>query len=458
MTKRLIFLSRRLHPLSWREPRALAAAALGVWLTMAGRAEEAPVTITAEAPAGLAETATKLRQALFHVQIQAGSQVVPQVGFFIDDKGLAICPLESLHTKTVPVFRTGEGGRDVLKQPVVLKVFSDQGLALVRFEHKPAASLKLSGEPAEVGTWLAVVPSGYSNGGSLPAAVAAPVVAHRITHNVSTTNPPRPPLKQFSIGVGNSPSYKLVLRPGAPLVNVRGEVVATFTGAQAMPGQTLQLAHPLPEFPAMIAEAVKAASPRKLPLAIEDLGMDPAMFSEEYLLMGISAINGDLAKARQLARKVVGKFPNSMLARSSEFGFATQQVLSGLMPADGLVELAKQSLPPEPSTALDQAAYHERLGQALMQEGRLDEALASLRKSNELDSRAMACITLAPLHEKRGELEQAETYWKMATTLDAERIGFWERYQRVLTERNKWKEADAVRDHIYLLENLYRSR
>jgi hypothetical protein len=455
MMKKFKSVFSRLQPMP---SRVLQAAALGMLLATAVQAEEASVAITEDVPAGLVETAEKLRPALFFVLLQAGDKVVPQVGFFIDDKGMALCPLDPLHAKPVPVFRVGEGKSEVLKSPVVLEVFPDQGLALVKFDHKPAASLKISGETPVVGTWLAVVPSGNTRGGSLAGAIAAPIVAHRITHNVSLTNPPHPPQKQFSMGVGNSPASQLVLRAGAPIINGRGEVVATFAGAQAMPGQTLQLAHSLAGFPAMMEVALKKPPPRKLPLASEDLGLDPAILSDEYLLMGMSAVTGDLAKARQLARKLVEKFPNSMIARSSEFGFATQQVLSGQAQADGLVEIAKRSLPPEPSTALDQAAYHERMGQALMQEGRLDEAMASLRKSHELDSRAMACITLAPLHEKRGELEQAEHYWRLATTLDADRIGFWDRYQHVLTARGKWKEADAAQDRIFLLENLYRSR
>jgi hypothetical protein len=55
-------------------------------------------------------------------------------------------------------------------------------------------------------------------------------------------------------------------------------------------------------------------------------------------------------------------------------------------------------------------------------------------------------------------LEQAENYWRQATTLNPERISYWERYQGILAARQKRKEADAAQERVYLLEDLYRSR
>lgn len=215
---------------------ALMAAAFAVVLGAAGQAQEVPVAISAEMPAGLEEKTTKLRAALFFTLPPAGDEVVPYVGFFIDGKGLALCPLEPLHTKTVPVFRTGAGEQAVLKKPVVLEVFPDEHMALVKFDYTPTAMLTVSKEPASVGTWVAVGPSVFTEGGS----VAGPIVAHRITQNFSTAKPPRPPQKQCSIALGRNPSYARLLLPGAPIINGRGEVVAAFAGSQAMPGQTLR--------------------------------------------------------------------------------------------------------------------------------------------------------------------------------------------------------------------------
>jgi hypothetical protein len=441
-----------------RKSRPLMAAALSLVMATEGRSQEPPAAITAEVPAGLLESATKLRPALFFSLLPLGDKVVPHVGFFIDDKGLALCPLWPLHAKPIPAFRTGEGKSEVLKSPAVLEVFPEQMLALVKFDHKPAASLTLAREPAAVGTWVAVVPSGFTGGGMLSGSAAGPIMAHRITHNVSTTHPPRPPQKEFSIAIGNGPTYQRLLRPGSPMINGRGEVVAAFGGSQSMPGQTLQLALPLGGFPARIEEAIRKGERLKPPLAVEDLGLDPAVLSEEYRLMGASGAVGDTAKARQLARDLVGKFPNSMTARLNEFGYASREVSAGRARAEELVDLAKRSPPQESATALDQAAYHEQLGQALMQAGRPDEAMVSLRKSQELDSRAMACIALAPLYEKAGDLAKAEDCWREATTLDAERIAFWDHFQRILSARGKLKEAAAAQERVFLLEDLYRSR
>jgi hypothetical protein len=327
----------------------------------------------------------------------------------------------------------------------------------VKFDHRPQAWLTITRETPGIGTWVAVVPSGFTGGGPLPEAVSGPIVAHRITSG-SITHPPRPSHKQFSLAMGNNPSYAPTLTPGAPIINGRGEVVAAFSGSQPMPGQTLRLANPLAEFPAQIDASVKKGNHRKLPLAIVDSGLDPVIFNDTFRLMRGSAMARDLEQERSLARKALEEFPDSRVARSHEFGVAAQQVIAGSSNPDELLDLAKNSQPPASASPADQAAYYERLGQALVHAGRTEEAIAALRKSNDLDQWALACMTLAVIHESRRELELAEDYWRQATLMNPERISYWDRYQGVLAARKKWKEADAAQDRVYLLEDLYRSR
>jgi hypothetical protein len=432
----------------------MIAAAMAGMLVMAGHAQDQPVAIEAEVPAGLLEAAVKLRPGTFYTLPKLHGNLVPKVGFFIDDNGLALCPLEPLHVTPVPVFRTGERDSDILKNPVVLEVFPDQSLALLKFDHKPSASLKIAKEAAKTGTWVAAVPSGLTDGGS----VAGPIVSHRIANLESQTSPPRPPQKQFLVAVGSGPVYRDLLRPGAPMINERGEVVATYSGSQVVPGQTLQLASPLETLPARIEEAVKNPNRRSLPLALKDLGLDPAILSEEFLLFHQSASQGDASIARNLARKLVETFPASRAAKSNEFGFTQGEVGAGTAHAHDLLDLAKRMEPPESATALEMAAHHVRLGEALLLANRLEEGVASLLKSEELDSEAMACVILAGFYEARGELELAEKYWRQATTLEQERISYWDALERVLGARGKWKEAAAAQERVYLLEDLYRTR
>jgi hypothetical protein len=132
------FLSR---PVIRRSP-VLIAAALAMVLALAMRAQEAPVEFTTEEPAGMTEAATKLRPALFFTKTEAGKKVFGHVGFFIHEDGLALFPLDSLCAGTVPIFRTAEAPQAVLKPPVVLEVFPDQALALVKFDHRPQGNSK----------------------------------------------------------------------------------------------------------------------------------------------------------------------------------------------------------------------------------------------------------------------------------------------------------------------------
>jgi tetratricopeptide (TPR) repeat protein len=440
-----------------RASQPLMAVALAMVLTMAGGAQEALPPIPTEEPAGLTEAANQLRSAVFFTIGAAGRKVFGDTGFFISADGLALYRLDPLCADPPPIFRTAEIRGGGLKPPVVLEVFPDQALALLKFDHRPRAWLTITRETPSIGTWVAVVPSGFTGGGPLPEAVAGPIVAHRITSG-SVTHPPRPSPKQFSIAMGKNPSYEPTLTSGAPVINERGEVVAAFSGSQPMPGQTLRLANPLAGFPEQIDEAVKKGNRRKLPLAIGESGLDPALFSNTCRLMGGSAMAGDLAQERSLARKLLEEFPDSRFVKSHEFGVAAQQVIAGSSNPDELLDLAQRSKPPASANAADQAAYQERLGQALVHAGRTEEAIDALRKSHELDPWALACMTLAVIHERRRELEKAEECWRQATMMNPERIDYWDRYQGVLAAREKWKEADAAQDRVYLLESLYRSR
>jgi S1-C subfamily serine protease len=438
---------------------AVATTALAEALIPASVAqEEKPpeVAIATEVPAGLMEAAKKSEAAVFFTMPQSGTKVIPFAGFFITADGLALCPLNPLLDKTVPVFRTSADGATELKKPVVLGVFPDEELALLKFDHKPAATLTLSATPATVGTWLAVVPTAFAKGGK---PVTGPIVAHRIATSHSYAKPPRPREKQFSIATGRNPSYDRVFLPGAPVINASGEVVAAFAGSQAMPGQTLRMAHPVDGFQARIDELVKKKERLTLPLAAAKLPLDPALFSDEARLMAGSAVKGDWAEARKFAHAMVEKFPDSSSARAEEFAYAMMLAHTPQGPGpEEIVNLAERTKPPEGASPLDQAAYLERLGQALRVANRPDEAMKALQESDRLDVNAMACITLATLHEKRGELEQAEACWQKATTVDPERIEFWDRYAKVLLARGKNKESDKAQERSFLLEDLYRSR
>jgi predicted Zn-dependent protease len=89
---------------------------------------------------------------------------------------------------------------------------------------------------------------------------------------------------------------------------------------------------------------------------------------------------------------------------------------------------------------------------------RADEAIAPLQKADELWPQTMACMSLAIIFDRKGQLDEAERYWKRATSLDQERIEWWKKLELVLSGRLKFKEASDASDRARFLEELYRSR
>ena len=418
-------------------------------------AQEAPAWagMAKTAPAGLLDIAMTKRQALFITQQQVDEKWVPFIGFFFGADGLALCSVTPLSWKTGPMFMADDGEHSELPQPAVLAVFPEQGLALVKFAFKPKKWLNLAKEQTPVGTWVAVLSPSFA-----PNPVVAPILARRQISMVSELVPRRAPVEKFSFAAGRNPSLQKVFVEGAPLLDARGEVVATFSGSQPLPGQTLRIATPLAGLPERIQEAVKKGDRLKLPLSAADLQMDPAALSEEKIGMGVALMHEDYPKGMQLAKALVAKFPDSHFARTEAFGCALQGSYLGEVSGQELVDLAKQFKLQETDPPWEKSAYHYRLGEALVRAGHVDDAIASLQKSDELWPENMACMTLAGVFEKRDQLNEAERYWRRTTSLDQERIEYWESLRRVLSARLKTKEESEASDRAYFLEDLYRSR
>lgn len=418
-------------------------------------AEEGPAWAgTAKtAPAGLLDVALTKRQALFFTEQKVGGKVFPSIGFFIGADGLALCALGPLSWKTGPGFVVDDEKKTQLPSPAVLAVFPEQELALVKFTYKPKTWLKLAHEPTPVGTWVAVLSPSFA-----PDPVVCPILAHREMSWSSPLVPARQPVKKFSFAASRSPRIEKVFVEGAPLLDVRGEVVAAFSGAQPLAGQTYRSAIPLAELPERIQKAVTKTKTLKIPLTVEDLQLDPAVLSEEGRSMGAALLHGDLAKGRQHVKALVAKFPDSHYAQTQEYAVAATGVDRGEVSAQELVEIAKRFKMQDADPPWARGAYYTRIGEALLRANQTDEAIAALQKADELWPQNMACMSLAVLFENKGQLDEAERYWRRTTSLEQERIEYWEKLSLLFSARLKFKEASEASDRARFLEELYIGR
>jgi tetratricopeptide (TPR) repeat protein len=443
---------------SFRTTRTLAAVLVAGLLAPPIVAEaDGPdwAKITRKAPEGLLKVAQTKRPALFFIAQPTPALMSSDIGFFLDEKGLALCPLPPLCRKGATTFHLGNEDRTKLKTPVVLAVFPKVELALIKFDRKPksAASLSISKEATSVGTWVALLSLEVD-----PDPVLGPILSYRTTSIDWEMKSPDSPAKQFSFATGRAPRQnERVFVKGAPLLNLRGEVVAVFQGSQPLQIQTLRLATPTTGLPERIAGAVKKDGRLNFPLRAEHHGLDPAEFSDEYdALQGVlMARDQDPAKARISAKALLKKYPESFLARKHEFQVARMGLQSEAVSPKELIELVKGLEPPGKAHPAEQAIYLNSLGEALFATGQIEKAIATLKQSDELHPAGMACGTLAGIFQRKGQLQEAEAYYRRAAALTPERMGYWYEILTVLTGRGKSKEISEIYDRTSLLEDLY---
>lgn len=110
---------------------------------------------------------------------------------------------------------------------------------------------------------------------------------------------------------------------------------------------------------------------------------------------------------------------------------------------------------PDDGPEWERGMYHFFLGNSLLAAGKREEAIASLRKSDELYSDGMACGTLVTFLVNAGQVKEAELYARKATTLEPDRIDYWDMLQKVLYAQGKYEQADKLLEQIYLLGDLY---
>lgn len=437
---------------------------IAAWVSLAcllaptARAQDAPAWAgTAKtAPQGLLERAQSKRAALFFTEQAVGTKAQHILGCFISADGLALCPLTPLSWQTVPDFHLTDEKMTALPRPVVLAVYPEQEVALLQFKHRPETWLPLAKEPPSVTTWLAML---------IPAVagdpVLGPIVAYREMSWSSPLVPARQPVKKFSLAAGRSPKINAAFIEGAPMIDAQGHLVATFSGNQTLPGQTLRTANSLAPLHGQVQQAAKTPKPLALPLTATDLQLDPAVLSPERRSMGnagAAAQDGRFDEVMQQAERLIARFPDSTYAHDEHFAVAMVGASVGKVKAEELVRLARQFQLPENAPAWQQGAYYCRLGEALMSANRADDAIAPLQKADELWPHHMACMRLAELHAGKGRLDEAERYWRRTTSLDQERIEYWNQLNLVLSARLKFKEASEASDRALFLETLYRSR
>jgi tetratricopeptide (TPR) repeat protein len=402
-------------------------------------------------PEGLPKLAKEKQAAVFSVglTLPTGDSVMNK-GFFIDGRGLALCPLIFLCYDSTLRFDASDG--EILAKPKVLAVFGEQHLALVKFAYKPKAWLEVSDKRPATGEWLALISTLRD-----PAPLTAPVLALR--DNFETKAFPQT-FRALSFATARSPAHDRTFADGAPLIDDTGKAIAVYAGSEPLNMQTLRFARPLDG----LVNSIKAVltKPLDLPIPIprKHHPYDPARLDPLWGILQQNGATGYSADSLARVQKLLVKYPGNRTLQSIEWELMFQSIIQG-SPGEAILEAARRTEAPENAPAPDRASYFYRLGRAYCASpGNEAATMDAYRKAFDLAPQTphLAGANLAGMHLGRGELKEAERVYRKIVSIVPERIDYIEGLQKVLTAKGDWKGVEELTSWIWTLEDLYRSR
>lgn len=376
---------------------------------------------------------------------------LPLNGVFISDDGLALIELRALSQKAKPTVLTARGKR--LELGTILKLFPSQGLALIKFKHRPEAHLEFAGKEPVVGETIAVVPTDLGEQGRLKGGippVVGPILARR--NSLDAEFGYRGFTETLSLGSRLTLQQRPHVTSGTIAINRAGALVATFDSQYRFGSRTLLLLNPVVALGEAISKIDKKGKGLPFPLPDHETLFPPFQTDPDYnrLVSGGAAI---APKERlRLLKDLLERYPKSHSLKDT--------ALTYYDPENPLVDL--DDFPePEPGApvALQVSVLSCRV--FFLDEPETAELAIKVRK---------AAIALSPkdypadrymlarqyLNLKR--FEHAETMLREAYSSSSDNIEIAELYRRLLVENRKWDRLKQVEKRIEELDEVFRPR
>lgn len=442
----------------------LLAILTGLLPGFAVAAPEAAEVSGGKADAAFGELAAMSRAAALEMtfKIKADSSVT-SYGAFISADGLALVDLFALAREQKPTIVGADG--NLVKFGTILRIFPEQALALMKFNHRPKRWLTLAKSDPAVGETIAFVTMKEDDpfDGKVPP-IVGPVMAIRsdTTVNLSMVRF----MKIISLGGSPSLEQKSSWSKGCFVINRDGDLVAFGNGFTEPHAQRLMILAPVVALADQIQESAKGEKAIAHPLGKAN-PLDPATLDDDYIDMMIAFKEADVDAARRLFGDLQKRYPKSLQLQS--YGLA-----STLLEPDKRAVLAEGlERPPPDATKAHQMSYLILQADLLRAQGnRVENAgLPQAQRDREAAiEKYKAAINLSPddfvnvrimlaalyldldRHEDALKILQ-ETYPYYSESIEHAGI-----YERLLIKNGNFKEADKVNDRIFELEEIYRRR
>lgn len=423
---------------------ALLLAALLTWLCFIPAAVAAADDNPAAVASAKRAAALKMSHELPSVRVTTSS-----LGVFISADGLALVSLFGFAQATEPVIVTADGTE--LRPGIILGIFPEQELALVKFKHRPKVWLPLSPKEPDAGEIIAISALCHQNSWQekVPP-VTGPVMAKRSS---TAGNLREVQFKRvLSLGAGLSAKQQEALAPGSFAVNSRGQLVAVYVGINLVDRQKLILLAPVAGLAGQIEKMAQEPKAIPFPLPAARNPIDPAFLDPAYSRLMRTT---DLAAIRTYLAELRLRHPGSSRLDAIEPG---PEVTIAGRPVASLTDI-----PPLDAKA-SAAAQVERLQmRAVFLTDQKPDAAAALR---ELTAALALCpkdypdirLALGVHYLQQDQPAEAEPFLREALTLTPESIALIEIFEKMLTQQDKFDEAGKFTDRLYEMERLYRPK
>jgi tetratricopeptide (TPR) repeat protein len=399
--------------------------------------------------AELSELAASKRAAAISLNVELPTgQLMPFSGAFISEDGLALVDLGSIARSLTPEVHSADGTR--LDFGTILRIFQSPNLALMRFEHRPKAWLRLGRQEPEVGDTVALV---LLDGERLIDGKTPPVIGQimakrsGLTSNLLLTQFER----QMSFGSGLSSDQSNRVAPGCFAIDRAGDVIGFYGGTRVDRSQTLRFLTPVVELAALIPSTVEAGKVIPFPLPAANNPIDPAFLASEFRRAGMAEQRGDLKTARLNLESLLERYPDSLRLKIHVSYGALQEA------GEPLLQLADFTPDPKDPRGQQVACLKHRATMHLVagdEERMMKDIEAAIALSPDDFEEPRWLLGTMYLNQRRPV--DAERLFREAYAAAPESIEVIERLKDALLVNKKYDEIGELTKRVGELRKIYR--
>lgn len=404
-----------------------------------------------QADAALANLASEKRAAMLQLTCNAGGDAVHNYpGAFVSKDGLALVPIKAVAMAQVPMVVTAEG--ESLSFGTILKLFPEQGAALMKFDHKPAVIIPVGKVEPAIGEAIALITweEDSPQFGKAPP-IVGDVMLKRSQVMTSSKEPRFGRVLSFGSGCTLGQLDQI---PDSFGIDADGNLVARFAGAKPFSNQILLFLFPLADIADEIRLLGEGEKSITHPLSPEENPVDPISQDPQFNRAMLADTKGNQVAAMILIKDLLKRYPESLALQLH----AADRMNADWKGEEPLIRLEDVSpISPDDSDARRYILHWVRSA-ILGAQGK--SPIPEMKKAVECSPEDCidARLSLGVFYARASRLRAAAELYRKAYPYMSDTISYVEQYETLLNMLGDYKEAAAPNERYYELLSIYRQR